>query len=348
MGNPPYATREALRAALDVAESPRADGQIDRLLDAASRSVEALTHRIWYPTTATRYWDWPDRQHGTSYRLWLDDSELISVSAISSGGETISSGDYFLEPNRFGPPYNRLELDRDADARFGGGNTPQRDITITGVFGACNDTAVAGVLNGAINSSVTTVALNTGEAVGVGDLLILGTEYMWVTGRSLVDTTVNLGASLTASKADVTLTVADGTLFAVGELLRVDAERMQVVDTGATSVYVRRAVDGTTLAAHSNAADVYASRSFTVRRGQLGTTAASHLDNAAVSKHAYPGLISTLALDEALWKLQSEQSGMARTIGEGENARQVTASSIRDLRNQVRETHGRTMRKRAI
>lgn len=344
-----YATREALRAALDVAESPRADGQIDRLIDAASRSVESLTHRIWYPTIATRYWAWPDRQQGTSYRLWLDDSELLSVSSITSGGTTIPASEYFLEPNRFGPPYNRVELDLDDDAAFGGGTTHQRDITITGVFGACNDTATAGVLDGAINSSVTTVRLNTGEAVGVGDLLILGTEYMQVTNRALVDTTVNLGGSgVTASKADVALTVADGTAFAIGELLRIDAERMLVVDTGATLVYVRRAHDGTALASHAAAADIYAARSFTVRRGQLGTTAASHLDDATVSRHAYPGLISTLAIDEALWSLQNEQSGMARTIGGSENARQVSASSIADLRKRVREAHGRTMRKRVI
>jgi len=349
MGNPPYATREALRAALDVAESPRADAQIDRLLDAASRSVETLTHRIWYPTIATRYWDWPDRQYGTSYRLWVDDSELLSVSAVTSGGTAITSGEYFLEPNRTGPPYNRIELDRADDAAFGGGDTPQRDITITGTFGACNDTATAGVLDGAINSSVTTLRLNTGEAVGVGDLLILGTEYMQVTARALVDTTVNLGGSgLTASKADVTLTVADGTLFAIGELIRVDSERMQITDTGATTLTVRRAHDATVLASHALNADIYASRSFTVRRGQLGTTAASHSDDAAASKHAYPGLISTLAIDEALWSLQSEQSGMARTIGEGENARQVTASGINDTRRRTREAHGRVMRKRVI
>jgi hypothetical protein len=348
MGKPPYATREALRAALDVAESQRADGQIDRLLDAASRSVEMLTHRVWYPTVATRYWTWPDRQHGTSYRLWLDDSELLSVTSIVSGGETISASDYFLEPNRTGPPYSRVELDRSADAAFGGGDTSQRDITIAGVFGSCNDTAAAGTLDGAINSSVTLLALVTGEAVGVGDLLILGTEYMRITARYMVDTTVNLGAGLTASKSDSTLTVVDGTAFAIGELLRIDGERMLITDTGATSLYVRRAHDGTTLTTHSSGADIYASRSLRVLRGQLGTTAASHLDEASASRHQPPGLISTLTVDEALWALQNEQSGMARTIGEGETARQVTASGIRALREQVRQVHGRTARKRVI
>lgn len=348
MGTPPYASREALRAALDVAESPRVDGQLDRLLDAASRSVETLTHRVWYPTVATRYWAWPDRQHGTSYRLWLDDSELLSVSSLVSSGVTIEASDYFLEPNRSGPPYTYIELDRDASAAFGGSSGPQRDIAITGTFGSCNDTAAAGALSGAISSSVTLLALATGEAVGVGDLLIIGTEYVWVTARYMVDTTVNLGASLTAAKSDTTLTVASGAAFAVGEMLRVDGERMLITDTGATSLYVRRAVDATTLATHSNNADIYASRSFTVRRGQLGTTAASHLDAASVARHAYPGLISTLTIDESLWALQSEQSAMARTIGEGDAARQVTASGIRSLREQVRQAHGRTMRKRVI
>lgn len=346
MGTPPYATREALRAALDVAESPRADGQIDRLLDAASRSVEVLTHRVWYPVRTTRYWDWPSLQQGTSYRLWLDDSELISIDAIASGGVAIT--DYFLEPNRTGPPYNRVELDRSTDAAFGGSNYTQRDVAITGTFASCLDLAPAGVLAGTISAAATLVPLTTGEAVGVGDLLLIGSELAQVTGRYFSDTAVNLGGGLTAAKNDTTLTVPDGTVFAAGEVLRIDGERMQVLDTGPTALYVRRAVDATTLATHSNAADIYASRTLLVGRGQLGTTAVTHLAAAPVVRHAYPGLVATLTIDEALWALQSEQSGMARVIGEGDAARQVTASGIRALREQVRTVHGRTMRKRAI
>jgi hypothetical protein len=346
MGLPAYATREALRAALDVAESPRADGQIDRLLDAASRSVESLTHRVWYPTRATRYWDWPNDQHGTSYRLWLDDSELISVESLTTGG--VELDDFFLEPNRSGPPFSHVELDRTTDAAFGGSNTAQRDIAILGLFGACADTAPAGTLAASITDSATLLALTTGEAVGVGDLLVIGTEYMQVTARYMADTTVDLGAGLTAAKADTTLTVADGTAFAIGELLRIDGERMQVLDTGPTSLYVRRAVDATTLATHSLGVDIYAARSLQVARGQLGTTAAAHTAPAQVARHAPPGLIATLTIDEALWALQSEQSAMARVIGEGEASRQVTASGIRALREQVRQVHGRTARTRAI
>ncbi len=346
MGQPAYATREALRAALDVAESPRADGQIDRLLDAASRSVENLTHRSWYPTRATRYWDWPNDQHGTSYRLWLDDSELISVESLTTGG--VELDDFFLEPNRNGPPYSCVELDRTSDAAFGGSNVSQRDIAITGLYAAHYATAAAGTLAAAISSSATLLPLVTGEAVGVGDLLLVGDERMQVTARYMVDTTVNLGAGLTAGKADTTLTVADGSMFAIGELLRIDGERMQILDTGPTSLYVRRGVDATTLVTHSNGADIYASRSLLVTRGVLGTTAASHLIAARIDRHVYPGLVSTLTIDEALWALQSEQSAMARVIGEGEASRQVTASGIRALREQVRQVHGRTARTRAI
>lgn len=348
MGLPAYATREALRAALDVAESPRADGQIDRLLDAASRSVEALTHRVWYPLRATRYWAWPDIQQGTSYRLWLDDSELISVDTLTTGGVEIGAGDYFLEPNRTGPPYSCIELDRDADAAWGGSSSPQRDIAVTGVFGSCADVAAAGALAADVSSTTMLVPLVTGEAVGVGDLLLIDDEYMQVTGRYFIDTTVNLGAALTAGKADTALTVPDGSDFAAGELLRIDGERMLITDTGPTALYVRRGVDATTLAAHSNGADIFASRTVLVARAQLGTAGAGHLADAPVARHAPPGLVATLTIDEALWALQSEQSGMARTIGEGDAARQVTASGIRALRQQVYETHARRARKRVI
>src|SRR5687767_14979645 len=102
-----YCTREQVSAALgDTARSATA---IDRATLAASREVERLTHRRFYPTTATRYFDWPPRQQSESWRLWLDDDELISVSSITSGGIALS--DYFLEPANSGPPFTHIDVD---------------------------------------------------------------------------------------------------------------------------------------------------------------------------------------------------------------------------------------------
>src|SRR5690606_34488219 len=132
------------------------------------------------------------------------------------------------------------------------------------------------------------------------DLIKLGTEHMVVTGRSMLDTGQNIGADLDASNSAVTVAVTDGTAFSAGETLLIGSERMLIVDVAGNNLIVKRAWDGSVLAAHTSGADIYASRTLTVERGALGTTAATHLDNAAVSRHVVPGAVRALAVAEAL------------------------------------------------
>ncbi len=49
-----YATREDVQRALDSKETARNGAQIDRALESASRSVEALCHRTFAPTLANQ------------------------------------------------------------------------------------------------------------------------------------------------------------------------------------------------------------------------------------------------------------------------------------------------------
>lgn len=338
-----YATREDVLSSLDLAESARAGAQLDRLLDAASRSVEALCHRRFYPERATKDFRWPDRQMGTSYRLWLDANELLSVDTLSSGGTAIT--DYFLEPQSYGPPYSHVEIDRSSSAVFGGGSTEQRNITIAGTFGACNDTAPGSTLGEAMTAGQTVLIAADGASIGVGSLLLCEAEYLQVISRSMVDTTETATAALSASRADTTIQVSDASGFVDGELIRIGAERMRIVEHTAAALIVERAVDASVLLDHAIGAAVYAHRAYVVERGLLGTTAAAHNIGTDVRRHRPPGDVATLVVEEVLWSLQNEESAMARTIGQGDNARQVTASSIKDRREQVAAAW-RRMRKR--
>ncbi len=343
MGPITYATREDVLSSLDMAETSRSGAQVDRLLQTASLSVELLCHRRFYPEIATRYFPWPDDPRGSSYRLWLDDNELISLATLTSDDLAIT--DYFLEPQAVGPPYNRVELDLTGTGSFA---TGQRAITIAGTFGYTDDRDTIATLAGTITSSATTLTASTSVGIGTGSLLRIGAEYLTVTVRNMIATGVVLGAGIDASKATVTLTVTDGTLFALGEVIRVDAERMRIVDTAATALYVERAHDATVLAAHLTGAAISAPRSLTVARGQCGSTAAAHTAADAIAHHRPPAPVVTLVIDEVLWKMQNEQSGMARVIGIGDAARQVTASGIKDMREEVRRGYARAARKRAI
>lgn len=352
MTQPWYATVEDVKEAPDFKESARADRRIARVLESASRSVEDLCHRRFYPETATRYFDWPTGAR--PWRLWLDDSELISVTTLSSGGTTIAASDYFLEPNRSGPPYNRVEIDLSGSAAFGGGDTHQRDITITGLFGYRNDETVVADVDEAMTTTETDLDVTDSASIGVGNLLRIGSERLIVTAKAMKDTGVNIDAadSLTASVGDVSITLSTTTgAPTVGETILIDSERMLVVDRAGAVLTVKRAWDGTVLAAHSANADIYAPRTLTVTRAALGTTAATMVAGDDIYRWDPPGLVRDLTIAEAIHRLGAEQAGYARTrrTGDGGNSEKaLDTTALPALRDQVYRAYGRKARVRAV
>lgn len=344
-----YTTREAVKEALDIRATARSDAQVDRAIESASRSVEGILHRRFYPWSGTRYFDWPDRISPTSYRLWLDENELISVSTIISSGDTITASEYFLrrEDSRDEPPYTKVELDLADSASFATGSTHQRTIAITGVYGYGNDTEPAGSLAEALDSSETAVDVTDSALIGVGDLIKVESEYMNVTGKAMLDTGVDIHASdsLAAQNNDVSITVSTTTgMPTVGETILIDSERMLVIDVAGSVLTVKRAYDGSPLAVHASGASIYAPRTLTVERGSVGSTAASHNTSTAIAKHVVPGPVQELTLAYALNNLLQRQSGYARIAGEGESAREFSGRGIRALEKDVVRSHGRQFR----
>ncbi|MCF3101426.1 hypothetical protein IPZ58_07510 [Streptomyces roseoverticillatus] len=350
-----YATREDVKEALDSKETARNNGRIDRALESASRSVEGQLHRRFYPQTATRYWDWPNEQTARPWRLWLDESDLISVSALSSGGTTIDASAYILEPNRSGPPYSRIELKLSTSASFGGGSTHQRDITVTGLWGYRNDEAFVADVDEAMTTTETDLDVTTSAGIGVGSVLRVGSERLIVTGKTMKDTGVAIDVSdaLTASAADVSLTVSTLTgAPVVDEVILIDSERMLVVDVAGSVLTVKRAWDGSVLAAHTAGARIYAPRTLAVSRGALGTTAATMSAGDDVYRWSPPGPVQALTVAEASNLLLQEAAGYARTVraqtGTGTRSISAVTAALEELRTQVYASHGRKARTRAV
>jgi len=341
-----YCTREDVASAIDVKTTARDNGQVDRGIEAASRGVEAFLHRRFAPTIATRKFDWPDDQMGRSYRLWLNQQELITVTSITTGGHPITN--YFLEPVNFGPPYNRVEINLAGGDAFTTGATRQQNIVITGLFGYADEQIPAGVLAGTIDSVVTVIAVYIGAAIGVGTILTAGTERMIVTERAMTGAGFAIGADLASSSAAVTVATGDGTKFGIGETILVDAERMFIIDIIGNNLIVKRAWDGTVLAAHTTGAGINALRRLTVVRGVLGTPAAGHVDTAPLTSWVVPGPVRVLAIAEVLNTFEQEQSAYARTVGAGDSARAASGAGIDDLRDRVYTSHGRKNRMAAI
>lgn len=356
-----YCTREMVKRALDIKETARSDGQIDRAIEAASDAIDGgatganrgagILKRRFFPEVETRYFDWPNGQYARSWRLWLDQHDLISVSELVAGGTTLSASDYFLRPDD-GPPYTHIEINLGGPGAFASGDTHQRAIGITGPWGFGADTASAGTLAAAVSSTTATaVSVSDSSLVGVGDLIAVDSERMLVTSKTMVDTGVNIAGSdsLTASPGDVSITMSTTTgAPTVDEVILIDSERMLVVDVAGSVLTVKRAWDGSVLATHSANTDIYAPRTLTVTRGAYGTTAATHSSSAAISRHVPPGAVRDLALGLALVQLLGEQAGYARTAGSGDNQREVTGRGLAQLRADCIAAYGRKARIRGV
>lgn len=363
-----YVTREEVMRALDVKPVAYNSQQIDRQIVMASETVEETCKRNFYIIDDTKLFDWPNFQYAYPWRLWLDKWELAAAPTLFVTGAllpqpiVIPAGNYICQPYNSGPPYTSIELRRDLNSSFGYNSTPQQDIGITGSFGYWVRTKPGGSITAAISTATTTTITVTSSATpGIGDTIGIDTERMIVQDRSAVNTGVSFNAFTTASAADNVCAVADGTQFAVGEVLTVDNERMLILTIIGNNLTVKRGWDGTVLAAHTSGT-LYADRQLTVIRGANGTTAATHVINAGISVYTVPGLVKEQALAEAVIGLTQEPSAYAFDLesrsrveqnvyggtGHGQQREPAIGIGIQDLRDRTAARYGRQMRSRVI
>lgn len=346
-----YTTRERVKSALDIAETARVNALVDRAIESGSRMAEGLLQRRFYPWTGTRYKDWPDVQSRRSWKLYLDEDELVSVTSLVAGGVTIASGSYFLEPSNapaLGLPYTQIQINLASTAVFDSDDTHQRAIAIGGVFAGCTlDETPGGTLAEALDSSETAVDVSDSASVGIGSLLRVDSERMIVTNKTLLTTGQTLQTPLTAAESDQSVVVTTGSAFAVDEMITLDAERMRIVDIAGNTLVVQRAQDGSTLAAHTGST-IYAPRTLTVQRGVLGTTAAAHSSGADLAVHVVPGPVESLSTAYALNEVLQKASGYARISGAGENAKEFTGRGIKSLEADAVQAYGRRARYRGV
>lgn len=343
-----YATREEVKNAPELGGTNLIDSMVDDALEAASRGVDDDMSRTFYPLTATKKFDWPGIQGAYPWRLWFDANDCLSLTSLVSGGVTIPPSDYLLRPENYGPPFTYLELSLGSQSSFAVGSTYQQSIVATGVWGYSLDEDDAGELVGSLGDTGVQLTVSNSAAVGVGSLLRIDDERLTVVEKSFVDTSANTGADLASLQSVVTVPVADGTAFAVGEVILIDAEQMRITNIAGNNLIVKRAWNGTILAEHTNSTAIYAPRQCTVKRGQLGTTAASHSDAAPILVHVFPGLVHELTIAEAINTVLQKISGYARTVGSGDNIRNASGADLEDIRCRCYNAHGRKTRQRTV
>lgn len=344
MTDVPYVYVEDIQSSLDVKPSAYMMREVLRACRTGSRMVDAFCHRTLYPHFDTLTFDYPGSRSTTS-ALWLDANEVITVSALTSDGVTIpASTGYLLRPND-GPPYNRIELNRDSSYAFAGG--PQDAVSLAALYGFRDDEVAETVLTDAVGSTSAASITVDRPAGGVGSLLRIDTERLLLLGKSFV-TSGQTAPALTQTAGIVTMTVSDGSVFTEGEILLIEAERVEVVDIASNTLTIRRAVNGTTLSAHTIGATIYWQHVLIVERGAVGSTAATHLDAAPVYRWEPPSEARDLAQAYAEDVFLQRNAGYARTSGQGENERPVSGRGIVALENRVKANIARQARKRAV
>jgi hypothetical protein len=358
-----YCTRADIMSATDIKLTQDNVRHIDSALEGAADDVDALTNRRFWNAIETGAWDWPSYNRGYPWRIWLDAFEVadqdgtgplgfapvLKTGVQSASPTTVPLSSVFWRPRNYGPPWNAIELNRASGYSFGQSDTPQEDVSLQAVRGYWTKTKPGGTLAATVSDTAsTTVTVSDSSVLGVGDVLIAGTEQMLVQDAAMADTgqaQTGSGCS-TDSPADNILAVADGTKIHAGEYLQLDAEWMLAESVTVNNVTVVRAVLGTQIADHTSAA-VYAMRSLTVERGFGGTTAATHTSGDALLVSVVPGMVRELAIAEALNYVFQKTSAYARTIGEN-GARTVPGGSLPDLRSRVYTRYGRKARQRVI
>lgn len=352
-----YCTREEVLDAMDPRTSTLRIASVDSAILGATRNVNGLCHRQFYPEIKTMSFDWPNFQRAYPWRLWLEREELadttVNVPVVTSGGNVIPAANCLWGPwDDEAPPFTFLELDRSSSASFGQGSTPQKDILIAGTYGFWTKTESRGTLVGTINSAVTSLVCSDGGLItglGVGDILVVDSERMICSGKGTVTSSQTLlSGCTTVSVADVMLGVTTGSSFNVGEQILVGAERMYIDDIAGNVLIVKRSWGGTNLTTHTVGDTIYVYRTLTVQRASLGTTAASHNSAVTINRCLFPGSVRELAVAESINNYQQKTSGYARTIGGGDNVRMATGGGLDDIRDRVYDEFGRKVRTATI
>jgi len=348
-----YATREAVKAAAGISGAAQ-NALIDEKIEEASEDVEEFLRRAFIPETTERLYPWPpDKGGGTVLRIARED--LIAVTQLQTKAQdtsptTISSSDYFVEPVNDGPPYGSIEIDLSSTASFEAGDTTQRSIGVTGRWGYREDTRAAGLL--AEDDDGAELALNVSDSglIGVGDTILIEpgaaaaagsvAEPLFVSEKVLLDTTANTAGALTASNANVTIPVNDGSLVKAGEVITIDAERILIESISGNNLTVERAVDGSVLATHANPSDVYAPRTLTVVRAVNGATATVHDDTDAVVVYAPPADIRGYVIAYAIQEMHLDSTHRTGVAGGEEGSVETKGFSVWSKKKALIEKYG--------
>jgi hypothetical protein len=332
-----YSPLTGVKRAADIPTSANLDSTIADAMDEATDAVHELCRRVFYPTLDTRYFAWPPHGTQSARVVELNENEMISVVSVTNGDGSVISGSHVSlgNPVISGAPYSRLYI----DSAFTQASTfPDLSLAVLGVYGFQIQERIVATTTGQLAG--TTVNISDSSRIGVGSLLRIADERIVVTAMGWLDSANLVVINLTADETADSFAVTNGALFFPGEELLIGSEKMRINYVVGNTLYVERAIDGTTLAVHATAT-LYVNRKLTVERAVLGTTAVDTALGASVYLFRFPGLVRQLHRAETLNILQQDIASYGRSSGSGEGETALTTDGLADLRKRCFHRYGR-------
>lgn len=183
------------------------NAQILQLLEGTSRQIDGLLGRWFFPKIETRYFSGNGRDC-----LELKNWDIISITTLKEDSDadavyevTWAITDYLLGPDGNDPtdatrplPYWELSVDQRSTGAQDVFLKGQRMYQLAGKFGYCELTEAATTINegASFGASDTELTVAAPTNIGIGDTLLIDSEYLYVTGQLVAD-----GNTFTVSRA---------------------------------------------------------------------------------------------------------------------------------------------------
>lgn len=246
---------------------------------------------------------------------WVD--PLLAVTSIVDDGVALLAADYLLHPRKKlweNGPYIRVSIDPDATT-LSGWSYARDALVITGRWGLY-ERSVSLVATTTQEDDATSLVVDDASQISPGCVLKIDDEQELVEATGLAtDVGTNTAEALDASQEEIDL--VDASLVHAGEVIKVNFEQMRVLDIAGNTILVARGYNGSKRITHLTGQDVFVYRTFGVRRGVNGTTAAAHAA-AAVSRYVPPEDVGYLCRQIAALMLKKAGSGYAGKTGNAE------------------------------
>jgi hypothetical protein len=243
---------------------------------------------------------------------------ILDLTNITHDGIALTSNDYLLYPSGrewLNGPYSWIKTAE--GGKIIAWQDESQVVEITARRGLYD---LVGLTGTALNSQQligdVEITVKNGSIISPGLIIKIDNEQQLVDAtNSPVSSGTTNAVAIAPSDDEITLT--DDTKVAKGETIRIDFEEMKIIDKNTTThkCKVGRGWNKTQKTTHviTTGIDVY--RKFQVIRAINGTTAAAHADAAPISYYQMPADLGFLAREIAGLMLKKEQSGYAGRTG---------------------------------